>query len=439
MRIIFWSSLFKNTFLLVFLMIAHSASSQTLGEYLDWVKNDNMLLQLDKNQIQTSQQEVLLTKAALRPSIGMEVNYQRDFTKSFLFINDEETAALFGDRFRTNFNNNLTLDLIASHSLYDPTAKATHQLAQLAEELSKRSHKELSNTLVHQASQLFWQAIFSRESLKVLDANQQLAKDQWQQMRDLFDEGYASELQVRQSESFYKRTISQVESARNSHQILLNELKTLASLPLDYPLDLKGAITIADSTLTRYFITDTNLTNNPQLKVLHQQLAIAEQQIKVAKAARRPIIKARLGYNLNAQDDGFSFANNIHLLYGQIGIQIPIYTGGATKAMIQKNSINKTFVKIQIEQQRLNLKKELSNATFNFQNALHKIKAEKEGIQLSKREWDIAKEGIKQGLVTPLELKEIRLEWTAGQLRLLNAYLDLRIARLQMESLLGTQ
>ncbi|MEO1261886.1 MAG: TolC family protein [Bacteroidota bacterium] len=439
MRIIFWNTFLRFSFFFACLMIASSTSGQNLSEYLGLLKNGNIMLDQSENQIRASRQDILLAKAALLPSVGADFNYQRDFTKSYLFINDEETAAFFGDRFRTNFNNNITLDIIASQSLYDPSAKATYQLAVLAEEHSRLTHDDFSQGLVNQATQLFWQAIFTRESLKVFEENQRLAEAQWQQMRDLFAEGYASELQVYQTESFYKRTVPQLESAWNTYQILLNELNALANLPLDYPLELEGEISISDSELATYFHADTNLLNNPQLKILRQQLSIADQQIKVSRTAKHPVIKANLGYNLNAQDDGFAFDNRINLLYGQIGIQIPIYTGGATKAQIQKNIINQENIQLEVRQKELTLKKELNNATLNFQNAWQKTKEEKAVIQLNERELEIAEEGIKQGVVTPLELKEIRLGLMGSKLNLLNAYLDLRIARLQIERIIGNQ
>ena len=439
MRIIFWNAILKFHFLFAFLIIAGSIGGQSLDEYLGLLKNGNILLDQSENQIRASRQDVFLAKAALLPSVGVDFNYQRDFTKSYLFINDEETAAFFGDRFRTNFNNNITLDVIASQSLYDPSAKVAVRLAVLAEELSRLSHDEFSQELVNQAAQLYWQAIFTRESLQVLKENQQLADAQWQQMRDLFAAGYASELQVRQAESFYKRTIPQLESAQNTYQILLNELKTLASLPLDYSLKLEGDVAIPDNEMAAYFPVDTSLVNNPQLKILHRQSSMADQQIKVAEAARFPIVKANLGYNLSAQNDDFSLDNNVNLLYGQIGIQLPLYTGGATKAHIQKSIIDKETAQLEVQQKRLSLKKELRNATLSFHNALQKITEEKEVVQLSKRELEIAEEGIKEGVVTLLELKEIRLGLTGSKLNLLHAYMDLRIARLQIERILGIQ
>ena len=69
---------------------------------------------------------------------------------------------------------------------------------------------------------------------------------------------------------------------------------------------------------------------------------------------------------------------------------------------------------------------------------LQKIKEEKEVIQLGERELEIAAEGIKQGVVTPLEWKEIRLGLIESKLSLLNAYLDLRIAAATIKGLVDS-
>lgn len=407
-----------------------------LDNYLQLIRERSLVLKQSSNQIDLAKTDIHLAKAALLPSVALDFTYQRDFTKSFLFLNEEDPSGFFPDKFRTNFNNNITADLVAEQSIYNPAAKASHKLAILAAEQAQLSHLDLSQELLNQGTQLFWQAIFTRESLQVLEANQELAKEQWEQMQALFEQGYASELQVRQSESFYKRTIPQLESARNTYKLLRNELKALANLPPDHQLELEGTMEIADSE-AGYFLPDSSLERNTQIRALHKQMEIANQQIKVAEAAKYPTIKANLGYNFNAQDNHLHFDNNNRLFYGQLSLQIPIYTGGYNNAQIQKAKIDSENARLEFQNQQSILKKDLANAQLSVWNALQKVKEEKEVIQLSKRELEIANESRKAGVITPLELKEMRLGLTQSRLRLINAYLDLRIARLQMNRITG--
>ena len=408
-----------------------------LDAYLQLLEEKNIVLQQSANQLAVSHQDTRLAKAALLPSIGADITYQRDFTKNYLYLNEEDPTGFFPDRFRTNFNNNFNASIVAEQSIYNPAGMATFKLAKLAEEQVRLTHEDLSKELIRQGTQLFWQAIFTRESLLILEDNKALAKEQWQQMRALFEQGYVSELQVHQSESFYKRTIPQFQSAQNTYEIILNELKALAGLSPESSLELEGEISLSNSELNAAIVKDTSLILNTQMKLLFQQAQMADQQIEVAEAARYPLVKANLGYHFNAQDNAFKFDNNNKLLFGQLAIQVPILTGGYNAAQIQKVKIEQENVLLEIQNKQLELQKELSNAKLNLQTALEKIEEEKEAIQLSEKELTIAGESQKLGLATPFEIKEMRLGLTEAKLRLLNAYLDLQIARLQINRILG--
>ncbi len=421
----------------LFLGMNAIAQSLDLDGYLALLQERSIVLQQSANHTTASRQDVRTARAALLPAAEIDLNYQRDFTKNFLFLNEEDPTGFFPDKFRTNFNNTVNASAIVEQSVFDPVALANYRLAKLAAELAQLSNADLSKDLVNQGAQLFWQAIFARESLKVLEENKVLADEQWQQMRDLFEEGYASELQVRQSESFFKRTIPQLQSAQNAYGIMLNEMRALASLPTGYPLELEAEIILSDDDLNNVYIKDTSLIQNTQMRLLFRQAQIAERQIGAAKAARYPAITARLGYHFNAQDNAFKFDNSNKLIFGQLGVQIPIFTGGFNSAQIQKAKIERENVLLEIQNKSLQLRKDLSNAALNLQTALEKIGEEKEAIQLSEKELEIAAESQKLGMVTPLEIREMRLGLTGAKLRLLNAFLDLRVARLQMNRILG--
>jgi outer membrane protein TolC len=406
-----------------------------LEAYQTLISNQNIQLKQSLNEIRLAEKDTRLSKGALLPSVNGSFSYQRDFTKNFLFLND--TGGAFPSKFQTNFNNNFAGDIIASQNIYSPAQLAAYKLTKMAEETTRLSHVDMAQVLKTQAAQLFWQAIYTRESLKVLEENQDLAKAQWEQMKTLFEEGYASQLQVYQTASFYQRSIPQIKSARNTYQVLLNEMKGLANLTPNDSLILKGEIMLSDEAINAMILEDKVLANNPSIKLLQQQLLMAEQQIAISKAMRYPVVQANLGYNFNAQDNAFSFKNNNSLLYGQIAVQIPIYSGGTKKTQIEKDIINRENARLAIQQKKMELQKDLKNATLDFEVALQKILEEKEAIALGVKELAIAVEGSKEGTVTPLELKETRLGLTQSKLNLLNGYLDLHIAQLKTKRIIG--
>jgi len=417
------------------LIIPGLAKSQGLDleGYLSILKENNLIIKQSINQRQSSREDIRSARASLLPSAGLESNYQRDFTKNFLFINDPD----FGlSKFRTNFNNSINVNFVAQQSIYDPAAMAQVKIAKLASGLSDLSLQQSTQVLLTQGSQLFWQALFLRESLVILKENRDLAREQWQQMGDLFDQGVVSELAVQQSELFYQRTLPVLASAENSFESILNELKFLISLEPTDDLILAGKIALENIKAPIYL--EASITKNINIQAANKELSIAEEQIRASKYARAPVLRANLGYNFNAQDNTFRFENDNQLWYGLISLEIPLFTGGFNKAQIEKSRINYANANIQMEQLRLNLLKNLKNAELSQVLALQLMESEKEAICLSEKELEIAEEKARLGILSPLENKEMRMNLTRAKLNLINAQLDLRIANSEIEQIIGS-
>lgn len=405
-----------------------------LERYISLLREKNPVLRQGANQVLSSSRDVQAAQAALLPSVAIASSYQRDFTKNFLFVNDPD----FGQsRFRTNFNNSINVDLVAEQALYNPMASAQVRIAKLAHSLSDLSLEATAQELVVQGSQLFWQALYLKESLAILEENRNLAHDQWMQMKNLLEQGMVSELEVQQTELFYKRTLPELASAQNAHASTLNEMKVLAGLDPAEELRLSGTITLPDSTAS--LSDEVALNQNVRLRAAIKEFDIANEQIKASKSARLPVITASLGYNLNSQDDDFKFENDNQLWYGRVAIQIPLFTGGLNNAGIARSKIGLENARIEADQVRLGLMKDLRNARLRRSLALEHIQSEEEAIVLSGKELEIAQERTKLGLLTPLENKEIRLNLTRAKLNLINARLDLRLATSEINKILGNR
>lgn len=422
----------------IFLSLSTFAQSLNLDAYLAILKEKNLNLQKTDNELAIAAQDVRSAKAALLPNVFLDASYQRDFNKNFLFLNGEDESGLFPNKFQTNFNNTIGANLLAEQPLYNASAAATYKLSQLAQELSLLSKDELTSALTLQATQLYWRAIFVKASIEVLESNAALAKEQWQKKQDLFDQGYASKLEVQQSASFYKRSLSPLQTTKNSYELLLNELRNLAAMPLSSELELLDTLPLSATKIASLQTTQLRLENNKELHILHKQADLASQEIAVAKAAKQPVVNARLGGNFNAQDNAFKFDNNNKLFFGQLTVQVPLFTGGLNNAQIQKAKIKQENAHLALQNQQQNLTKDWENAQLNLASALQKIAEEEELISLTQEELSIAEESSKLGLLTPLEIKEIRLQLTQSRLNLLNAHLDLRIAQAQMKRIVGS-
>lgn len=409
-----------------------SAQRLNLEEFLAQLSSQSLVLEQSKNRRLISREESNAARSALLPGAGMSVSYQRDFTRNYLFLNDD--SGFFPEKFRTNFNNNVDANVFVEQALFDRQASINYSVALLNEQHAALSHQALLAELVYQGSRLFWQTLYAKEVIAALVENSAFAKSQWQQMAALFEQGQVSELQVQQTRLFYQRTLPQLRSVRNDYQKLLSELKVMINKTPGDTLVLLGEIEPPSEEL----VLPKAVGDNEQLLLLRKENEMAMMSVQAFKAANNPTIRLRTGYNFNSQNDRFTLNNNNKLFYGQLTFELPILTGGLNRAQVQKAKINQENSSLALQNMGQNLEKDLSNARLLQESALSKIALQKEAIRLAEKELEIVDQSLALGIITPLETKEVRVALTQARIGLLEAWLELRLAMLEFKKLHGS-
>ncbi len=429
---------FNAILICAFLIIGNDSYSQELdlNSYIDLVKKNNIDLKQGSNRVRIAKEETKIARALVLPNMSADGSYQRDFSKNFLFINDFDGSIT---RFRTNFNNTIDFNATVSQTVFDPVAFSAVRIAKLAEELYKLNNESVSDQLVTEASSLYWQAVFIKESIKVLDENSKLAKEQIDQVKKIYDKGLVSDLQLHQTEALYKKTIPVLNNAQNQYKNILNELKALADIPVSEDLIVTDNLETIE--FSDYFNkSEINLDNQSEVKAIKKEAEIIDKQIASKKKFWYPKLNLIAGYNYNGQDNNFKFNNNENkLFFGQLRASIPIFSGGSNKAEITKAKIEKETAELHLKNKKKELLKQLEIAGNNYNNAIENITIHRETVLLNEKEIEVFNKQLKLGVVTPIEFKEARLRLTRSRLDLLNDYLDLHVAKLQIKRVLGTE
>lgn len=428
---------FFSVLLGLFLVVSWNASSQEIDvkTYIDLVREHNLDLEQEEQRIKLAEADTKIAKSLLLPNVSLEGFYQRDFTKNFLFINDEFDGSV--TQFRTNFDNTIDLSATVSQVIFDPMAFSTVKMAKLAEVLTRLNTSDFNNKLVVEASKLYWQAIFIKESIKVLEENVLLAKEQFDQIKAMYHKGAASQLHYHQAEALYKKSIPSLNNANRQYENLLNELKVLAHIPMSESLILKDDLeTIALNDV--YEPQTMAFLNQPEIKAIKTEIEIIEQQIITKKKFWYPKLNLVAGYNYSGQDNEFQFSNNDNkLFFGQLRVEIPIFSGGRNHSEIKKSEIEKQTATLQLKQKQQTYLKEFQSVVNTYNSTINTMRVHEETIVLNEKEIEVYNKQLKLGVITPIEFKEVRLRLIQSKLDLLNDYLDLHICKLQIKRILG--
>ncbi|MEO1011592.1 MAG: TolC family protein [Bacteroidota bacterium] len=404
-----------------------------LQSYIELVKEENIDLKRSAKQVLIAKEETKMAKSALLPNVDINGFYQRDFNRNFLFINDFDGSIT---RLRTNFNNSISANATLNQTIFDPAIFSAAKIARLAEEINGLQDEYLHNELIAQASALYWQAIFTKASVSVLKDNSNLAKEQWEQIKKLYGQGTVSHLQVQQAEVFFRKTLPPLENAKNQFQKLIDDLKVLANIPI------AEHIVLTDNLETMGFenpyTIEADLDGQPKLKTLKKEIEMTDRQIDIDKKFWYPKLNLTAAYNYDTQANDFDFsANENNLFLVQLGVRVLIFSGGNNRAKIAKACIERETAELNLVKTKRDLGNQLRTARNNYTSATANIETYRETILLNESELEIFKKQLRLGVVTPVEFKESRLRLTQSKLELMNAYLDLHIAKLQIARITG--
>ena len=220
--------------LLVLVPFAGKAQEYSLEQYLERVERENVSVKRAENDTKQSAEDIKMARSAYLPNISANLGYRRDFNRNYMYINgDQEGEQGIPNKFPVNFKNTLNGGVTLEQSIYNAPALANQKIAKLANAYAKLLQADQTNEVVKQGSLLFYQVLYAKEALVILEENSALAQNQFQQVSEMFTNGLASEFAMKQSELYYQQTLPDIENARKTVGNLMRELRLLANIAED--------------------------------------------------------------------------------------------------------------------------------------------------------------------------------------------------------------
>lgn len=428
----------KKVLILLFVLIPFAGKAQeySLEQYLEKVERENVSIRKAQNDTRQSAEDMKMARSEYLPNIRANLGYRRDFNANYMYINSgQEGMEGLPNKFPVNFKNTLNGAVTLEQSIYNAPALANQKIAKLANAYMKLSQADQTNEVVKQGTLLFYQALYSKESLIILEENSALARNQYQQVSEMFANGLTSEFSMKQSELYYQQTLPEIENARKTVTNLLRELRLLANIREDDPFEIKGEITLPDETLEE---TNEGIFPGGTLKMEQsiKRMDLAKQEIALSKAAFLPKVTFNLGYTLDAYDDKFRFKDRNGVGYGTINLSVPIFSGGFNLSKVRKSRLAYEKSKMEYMDLGNQLEKDYLNLLTDKNVAFTQIRTHRKMVELADKEIQASEEKLRLGLITNLELRETRISYIQAKLQLLNATLDYRTAVVNAKNLL---
>lgn len=308
-------------------------------------------------------------------------------------------------------------------------AKTTREFYQINEQLTEEQ-------VIERVANNYYQVYVQRQNLNVLDSNYVNTEKVRNIIKGQFDNGLAKKIDLDRIVVKLSNINTMRQQALNAVQLQENALKFYMGMPIE------TKITIPQ---TEFEVTPSALTEKPntsmltQYKLLETQERLLTYQKKSIIAEYYPTLSINGNYNYIGQGPelplGGKPADGIYWSdFSSIGLnlKVPIFTGFATKARVQKADIELRTLKEDMIDTKLSLDLAYENSRTQIDNSIITIKNQKENVQLADEVLDNTRNNYVQGLASLTDLLDAENALTEAQNNYTTALLDYRLAEIQL-------
>jgi outer membrane protein TolC len=446
-----WRPLLAMAGALLILAQAALAEPVDLDEYLDLVVENSRALKLaDRDRSMARARKREATSAAL-PHIVAEAGYVRNFTDTYMYVDPsalgsgEDNGDVDGEegngsgedvKLKINRSNEFSAGAALSQVIFNPSVFYAIKGAKQYEELTDFVYDSSYQNIITQAKRLFYQGVLLEKVWEVRVSAEDSAHDNYLDIKKKYDNGMVSEFQLLQAEVRWKNAIPDTSQARRDYELVLNNLKTLAGIPVREDLSL--LVSMDDyPELPDSLDLEAVLARRPDYNSLLIEEKLNETSVKANKSAYFPTLNGSLLGAYSAQSDEWELEQDNTVWSGSLTLSLPLFLGGSTRARVQQARIGLEKSQLRVAQARDDIYNEIASIYLWMKEARGRIESAEATLRSAERAFSIAETTSRSGLTTQLELKDARLGLDEASLNRYLAIYDYLAAYFEWERATG--
>lgn len=418
----------------------------TLAAALDRATGQSQEVRLARSQVEYARSQVRAARSAALPALDGTLAYTRTFDSPFAgggftlpdsLRFDPDPTAPIDERVRYLEDNTYKAAFGALGNLFGnlPFGRPNTYIASLsgtqtlwaggrvgaalriAKEFEEAAELQLAEQVAEielQTRTAYFNALLAQEMENIAAAALQQAESFLREEQLRREAGTSSDLDVLRAEVARENLRPQLVAARNAAELATLNLKRLIDVPLTQPVDLTTPLSVPSEQELAIPTIDAAvlLAQRAALRAQERQVAIREQQVRIARGAMLPSIGLSFNYGKQLQPArvfGFGGEDWRTDFSATIGVQVPIFNGFRRQAEVQQ-------ARIELEQERLRLTQLEENLQLQYEQALGEkrraaadLAARQRTVEQAQRVYDLTVLRYQQGLATQLEVTDARL------------------------------
>ena len=396
-------------------------------------------------EIQKAKKEKWKTIATGLPQISSEVNYQNFLEMPVSLVPAEFFGGNPGEfrelTFGTEQNmiGTLKMEQLIFDGSYLVGLQATKVYLAISENLFEKTNLEVKKLITN----LYSNVLLAKYNIRFLEKNKASLEDNFQEIHQLFRNGFEEEESVEQIQLSLAQTNSQLKYAKNLLKIQQEMLKFVIGYPIETPLKLSDELDdIFNEDL--YFETlpnANNIENNIDIRIADNTVKSEALKLKLEKSKALPKVNAFINQTYTGNSNEFTFTDSDQKWYGSsllgLNVKIPIFSSLGRSANTQKAKISLDQAKTQLEETQSKIRIDVNAALNEYQLAIDNYYTEKENLRLAERIEQKNQTKFFEGMIQSFELRIAQLQLYSAQSNFVNAIQKVITNKIELETLLN--
>ncbi len=333
-------------------------------------------------------------------------------------------------RFGTNYNVNGSLQM--QQLLFDGQVFVALQARRTTIALQQKTAEVTEEMIKTNIHKIYYQLVVSKTQIGLLDANIERLQKLEHDSKELYKNGFIEKLDLDKIAVQIANLQTEKLKASNAIELGYIGLKTLMGMPVQDTLVLTDKISEDQITSDIASNQEYQYNDRKEFQAVSLGKKLNEYNIKRYQLSYLPTIAMSGAYTKNAQRNQFDFFKGgdwFTTSFIGLNISAPIFDGFARKARISKAKIDLQQTENQLQNLRLTIDAEVTQAKMNFATAISTLNNQKKNMQLAESVYAQTKKKYEIGTGSNMEITGAQTDLVTAQTNFIGAMYNAIIAR----------
>ena len=295
---------------------------------------------------------------------------------------------------------------------------------------------------IHNIDQAYWTVVSLRQKQRLAYSFRDLVVKLNDDVQKMLEQGVATradalKVQVRLNEADMQ--ITQVDDGLTLARMLLCQL---CGLPIDEPIVLedesRDRISTAGEPSAEALAVSDDLSNRPEIRLLQSTVELGKQNTRLVRAAYLPHLALTGGYSVtnpnvfNGFQKKFSGVWNVGVL-----LQVPVWNWLDSKYKVRASKAATRMADMELADMQEKISLQITQSRFKVAEADKKLAMAEKNIASADENLRSAQVGFREGVMESTDVLAAQTAWQQAQSQLIDAQIDVRLARVNLDKALG--